>query len=206
MELSKKDQATLHMITKATAEQGFMYIAEKLVKKLVDNELVEVNNEMKDEAGNPAVRAVVKEVVVVVQQNEQNQIQQGNKEMSEVKQNLKFELSSNIAIPAASRRASPSRSVYPFEQMEKGQSFFIADADKPIKGKDGSVTYDAFVGMTSVLSSANERYKEPTGNKIVATKGRYAGKEVEEKVSVKKFVQRVVVENGVKGTRVWREL
>lgn len=190
-ELSKKDQATLDMIARATVEQGFIYIAEKLVKKLVDNGLVEVNNDMKDEAGNPAVRTI-QQVVVQIQQ-------QGTQEM-------KFELSTGIAIPPATRKSSGSRSIYPFEQMEVGQSFFVADADKPIKSKDGTVMYDAFQGMTSVLSSANDRFSELTGNTVIAKKGKLAGKEVAEKRYLRRFVQRAVEENGVKGTRVWREL
>jgi hypothetical protein len=96
--------------------------------------------------------------------------------------------------------------VYPFDQLEVGQSFFVADSDKPITAKDGTVTHDAFKGLSSTISGANARYAVETGEKVIATKGRNAGKEVAVVKQERKFEQRRVTENGVGGTRVWRVL
>lgn len=211
MAITKKqaaaDKQLLSVIVEATVNGSFTHASEKSLKNLVDSGDVEVNNDIKDAEGNPAVRATQQgidkmnqETVQTVEPHEQALVE------SHAPTKPAFLLSSDIPMPEQSRRVTGRTGIYPFDTMEVGQSFFVSDVDKPIKSEDGTVVYDAFKGLSSTISSANLRYSEPTGEKAIAQTGRNAGKEIDVMRPLRKFEQRRLTENGVPGTRVWRVL
>lgn len=165
----------LTIATVIAAGSSGMYASEKDYAKLLKDGLIEVNTSMVNEAGEHAIRAVVKEEV--------------KEEIKEpVKEEVKgFTLESGIAVPAASRRGGGGRSSkYPFDAMEVGQSFFVAGDDEILKK------------MSSTASSATSRFAvpDPTG----ATKPNRSGELVPLMVKTRVFVARAV--EG--GARIWR--
>lgn len=203
MAITKKQAAAdfelLQTVVAATQQDSYIHASMKSLKNLLDSEDVEVNNDIVDQENNPAVRATEKGILKVANVELKEEVVQ-----AEAKAGFKIE--SGVVMPEASKRVFGRASVYPFDQLEVGQSFFVADSDKPITAKDGAVTYDAFKGLSSTISGANARYAVETGEKVVATKGRNSGKEVAVVKQERKFEQRRVSENGVAGTRVWRVL
>ena len=103
-----------------------------------------------------------------------------------------FKIEDNIPVPTISGRGRGGN-VYPFDQLEVGQSFFVANSeDKP----------NATKSLASTVCSATARYAVPSEDG--ATKTNKAGETVPVMVETRKFVVRSVEENGVKGARVWR--
>lgn len=169
------------------ASKGFIYVSEKEYAPLVADGLVEVNPTMANEAGELATRATQKGIDSV-NKAEDNQgsapvtAEVGNTE----KVKTMFQIEDNIPVPAISGRGRTG-TTYPFDQLEVGQSFFVANTEeKPNAAKS----------LASTVSSATARYAEPTGN----TKMNKKGEEVPEMRETRKFIVRSV--EG--GARVWR--
>ena len=97
-----------------------------------------------------------------------------------------FKIENEVPVPAISGRGRGGN-VYPFNQLEVGQSFFV-EGEKTI--------------APSTVSAATSRYAVPSADG--ATKTNKAGETVPVMVPVRKFVGRKVEEAGVKGTRFWR--
>jgi hypothetical protein len=117
---------------------------------------------------------------------------QGTKPMTE------FSIDTGVPVPAI-KRSGAATSIYPFDALEVGQSFFVpATEDMPNPGKS----------LASTVSSASKRYATETGTRELTRKNRTTGEQ--ETVTVptytyeRKFMVRSVEENGVKGARVWR--
>lgn len=107
-----------------------------------------------------------------------------------------FEISSSVAIPAITGRGRVSgESVYPFDALEIGQSFFVPNSEeKP----------DAAKSMASTVSSANARYAEEIPGK---TKINRKGETVPATRQLRQFVLRArsaQEEGGKAGVRIWR--
>ena len=103
-----------------------------------------------------------------------------------------FKIEDSIPVPTISGRGRGVK-VYPFDQLEVGQSFFVAnDESKPNAAKS----------LASTVSGATARYAVPAEDG--ATKTNKKGEVVPVMVETRKFVVRSVEENGVKGARVWR--
>ena len=103
-----------------------------------------------------------------------------------------FKIEDGIPVPTISGRGRGGN-VYPFDQLEVGQSFFVANSeDKPNAAKS----------LASTVSSATARYA--VASEDGATKTNKKGETVPVMVKTRKFVVRRVEENGVKGARVWR--
>lgn len=152
---------------------------------LVEEGLVEINLDNIDADGNVATRATQKGIDQV------NNTATVTKGPAAAKPS--FEIQSDVPMPTVSGRGR-SGSVYPFEQLEIGQSFFVADVEgKPKAGKT----------MASTVSGANARYSVPSSDG--ATKTNKNGEQVPVMVPTRHFVLRSVVENGVSGARVWRQ-
>lgn len=159
-----------------------LYTSPDIHASLVEAGLVEVNPGMTNEAGEIATRATQKGI------DSMNQ----NTETAAPAVATSFAIDDGVAMPTVSGRGRGGN-VYPFDQLEAGQSFFVPNSeDKPNAAKS----------LASTVSSATARYSVPSEDG--ATKTNKNGETVPVMVEVRKFVVRSVEENGVKGARVWR--
>lgn len=117
---------------------------------------------------------------------------QGTKTMTE------FAIDNAVPVPAI-KRSGAATSIYPFDNLEVGQSFFVpATEAMPNPGKS----------LASTVSSASKRYATESGTRELTRTNRTTKEK--ETVTVptytyeRKFMVRSVEENGVKGARVWR--
>ena len=165
---------------------------------LVEAGLVEINPAMVNEAGEIATRATQACIeslgsgAIVVD----NATSEANSEIAETGKTEKvksmFKIEDSIPVPTISGRGRGVK-VYPFDQLEVGQSFFVAnDESKPNAAKS----------LASTVCSATARYA--VASEDGATKTNKKGEVVPVMVETRKFVVRSVEENGVKGARVWR--
>ena len=172
-----KAQKTLLEEIKNSAE-GFKYISQLDAEYLVEAGLIEVNSEMTDTEGNVAARAVSAEPET--------------KKVTQVVN--KFEIESGIKIPEKQTRAPGAgrASVYPFEHLEIGQSFFVPNSE---------TMEDAYKAMSSTVSSANARYSEEIPGE---TKVNRKGNEVPATRPTRLFINTRGEKDGVAGSRVFR--
>lgn len=148
--LNSKQKKLHERIIKATnSDEGFVHVDETEVAPLVAAGLVEVNIEMRDNVGNVAARAITQEKEPAVSNI-------NTAETAAVKAAPKFAIAS-VALPAVSR-APREGAMYPFDQLEVGQSFFVPD-DPTKLDKDGKHV-KAAKSLASTVTSANERYSE----------------------------------------------
>lgn len=118
---------------------------------LVTEGLVEINAGVTNENG-VATRATQKGIDMVNNSTKAPQAQ-APKPSYELQQ---------AALPPITGRGRSSGSEYPFDQMEVGQSFFVAaSADRPEPGKS----------LASTVSAATKRYAEETGETKTTPKG-----------------------------------
>lgn len=138
MKLTKKNEKLLKVIATETTEKGFGYAAEADCAELAKCGLVEVNASIAlDENGRFAVRCTQAGFEIV------NSL--GAEDESE------FPVASGIEMPTVARHIPKRTSKYPFDQLEVGQSFFIAATEEvpnPMRSYASSVT------------GANKRYAE----------------------------------------------
>jgi hypothetical protein len=218
------DMATLKIIVEATKANSAAYVPEAVSKPLVDAGLVVINTDYKDPQGNIATRAtdagIAKLEVPAAPAWGAPQVQPMQASAAIVGG---FKLETGVAVPAAKRGFGAGnggqgrKSIYPFADMQVGQSFFVAPTE---------AMPDPAKTLGSTVSSATLRYSEPVFNadgtpKMVETmiaqrdaEGNImkdgTGKilrqkaQVQEKKQTRKFVIRGVEENGVKGARIWR--
>ena len=171
-----------------------MFVPESVYAPLVEAGLVEINPAMVNEAGEIATRATQAGI-----ESLDNGAKVGDNATSETAETGKtekvktmFKIEDSIPIPTISGRGRGGN-VYPFDQLEVGQSFFVAnDESKPNAAKS----------LASTVSSATARYAVPAEDG--STKTNKKGEVVPVMVETRKFVVRSVEENGVKGARVWR--
>ena len=165
---------------------------------LVEAGLVEINPAMVNEAGEIATRATQKGIESLdngngVADNATSETKTATAETGTTeKVKTMFKIEDAIPVPTISGRGRGGN-VYPFDQLEVGQSFFVAnDESKPNAAKS----------LASTVSSATARYA--VASEDGATKTNKKGEVVPVMVETRKFVVRSVEENGVKGARVWR--
>ena len=201
----KKTAATVVVIGLAeivAAGANGMFVPESVYAPLVEAGLVEINPSMTDDNGNVATRATQAGI-----ESLGNGETIGNNATSEAtseatsataetgkteKVKTMFKIEDSIPVPTISGRGRGGN-VYPFDQLEVGQSFFVAnDESKPNAAKS----------LASTVSSATARYA--VASEDGATKTNKKGEVVPVMVETRKFVVRSVEENGVKGARVWR--
>ena len=197
----KKTAATVAVIGLAeivAAGANGMFVPESVYAPLVEAGLVEINPGMTDENGYVATRATQAGIEAL-----DNGETIGNNATSEAtsataatgetqKVKTMFKIEDSIPVPTISGRGRGGN-VYPFDQLEVGQSFFVANSeDKPNAAKS----------LASTVSSATARYA--VASEDGATKTNKKGETVPVMVETRKFVVRSVEENGVKGARVWR--
>lgn len=156
-----------------------MFAPEKQLKTMAKNGYVEYNAEIKDAAGNVAVRATEKGIAKA-------QALAGVTAAPVAAPVSTFKIEDAVPVPPPIGRGR-SGSKYPFDQLEIGQSFFVPDSEEQP---------DAAASLASTVSGATQKYASdhPTEKKTVK------GKEVPKKVYSRKFCLRKV--EG--GARVWR--
>ena len=175
-----------------------MFVPESVYAPLVEAGLVEINPAITNEAGEIATRATQAGIesldsgAIVVD----NATTEANSETAETGKTEKvktmFQIEENVPVPTISGRGRGGN-VYPFNQLEVGQSFFVPNSEsKPNAAKS----------LASTVSSATARYAVPAEDG--STKTNKKGEVVPVLVETRKFVVRSVEEDGVKGARVWR--
>lgn len=173
-----------------------IYTSPEVHLPLVEAGLVEINPTMTNENGEVATRATQKGIesldsAATVADNATSETQTAKTGETQ-KAKTMFKIEDAIPVPTISGRGRGGN-VYPFDQLEVGQSFFVAnDESKPNAAKS----------LASTVSSATARYAVPSADG--ATKTNKAGETVPVMVETRKFVVRSVEENGTKGARVWR--
>lgn len=179
----------LAAIVAATLDEskGFVFTSAKEHEPLAAEGLVEVNPAIANEAGELATRATQKGIDSL-QQNEENKAsapvtaEPGKTE----KVKTMFQIEDNVPVPAISGRGRTGNT-YPFEQLEVGQSFFVASTEgKPNPAKS----------LASTVCSATARYAEATGETKLNKKG--------EEVPVMKETRKFIVRSVDGGARIWR--
>lgn len=176
---AKASAVTLATIIAAGADG--MFTSPEVHGPLVEKGLVEINPSMTNDAGEIATRAT------------QAGIDSMNKGTSTAAQPQAsgFVIESGIAVPSIAGRGRTA-TVYPFDKLEVGQSFFVANSDdRPNAAKS----------LASTVSSATARYAVPVEGQ---TRTNRKGEVVPLMQETRKFVVRSVEENGVKGARIWR--
>ena len=169
---------------------------------LVEAGLVEINPAMVNEAGEIATRATQKGIesldggAIVVDNATTEANSEANSETAATGKTEKaksmFKIENEVPVPAISGRGRGGN-VYPFNQLEVGQSFFVANSEsKPNAAKS----------LASTVSSATARYAVPAEDG--STKTNKKGEVVPVMVKTRNFVVRRAEEDGVKGARVWR--
>jgi hypothetical protein len=195
---------TLAMIVAATLADSFLYTNAATHGPMVEAGTVEVNPSMTnpENAAEFATRATPKG------------IESMNAPTAAPAAKSAFKLDDAVALPTI-KRGGRQGNIYPFDEMAVGQSFFVAaDSDKPDPAKS----------LASTVSSATARYMVETGDaetvevktyqtgedgKRVKVDGKFVvvsvANETRPKMAeTRKFVVRSVVENSIKGARVWR--
>lgn len=168
---------------------------------LVEAGLVEINPGMTNENGEVATRATQAGIEsldsgATVGNNATSEATSATAETGKTeKVKTMFKIEDSIPFPKISGRGRGGK-MYPFDQLEVGQSFFVAnDESKPNAAKS----------LASTVSSATARYAVASAEDG-STKTNKKGEVVPVMVETRKFVVRSVEENGVKGARVWRTL
>ena len=197
----KKTAATVAVIGLAeiaAAGANGMFVPESVYAPLVEAGLVEINPGMTDDNGYVATRATQKGIesldsAATVADNATSEATSATAETGKTeKVKTMFKIVDSIPVPTISGRGRGGN-VYPFDRLEVGQSFFVAnDESKPNAAKS----------LASTVSSATARYA--VASEDGATKTNKKGETVPVMVETRKFVVRSVEENGVKGARVWR--
>lgn len=226
---------TLATIVAATLAGNFQYAPETIYAPLVHEGMAEINPEIKNEAGEVATRATQKGIDSMNTENNQantgdtslNLSQSGegkpvltNTEapaVGNISGKSGFTLDSGIEMPTI-QRGGRGGNVYPFDEMEKGQSFFVAaTAAKPDPAKSLASTVSSATARYAVETDEMEtvtvktyktdadgkRVKGEDGSFIVESTGEVTRPKTKQ---TRAFVVRSVVENNVKGARIWRSL
>lgn len=191
--VAQAGEAKLEEIVEATldASRGFLYTSASIHAPLVEAGLVEVNETIVNEAGEFATRATEKGVSSVSKDQNCEAVEACEIATATVG-NKGFALDAGVPLPTI-RRGGRGGEVYPFDEMQVGQSFFVPSSEsKPNPAKS----------LASTVSSATARYAVPAEDG--STKANRKGEAVPVMVEVRKFVVRSVEEDGVSGARVWR--
>lgn len=138
-----KALAVLPEIVKATqvSATGYMFTDFLINSPLVNDGLVEVNEGITNEAGEVATRATMKGIEKVM-----SETSTAVEAAPVVATGFVIE---DVALPKSNRGGRTGKSVYPFEALEVGQSFFVPASEKhPEPAKS----------LASTVSSAMKRF------------------------------------------------
>lgn len=180
--LSKMEKEALEMlpeIVAATVADSYTMNDPFEVDYLLQNGLIEMNESIKNEEGEQATRATAEGIAYIDSLTVVTKVEEPKPEGS-IK--MSFEIETGIEMPKTVRGGGVGNSVYPFDKLELGQSFFVA-------GKDAK-------SMAGTVSSATQRYAKETGKMRTNRKGN----EVPEMEIIREFKVRAA--EG--GSRIWR--
>lgn len=176
----------LKEVVDKTLEGGFLHTPKDVHDYLIEKGFVEINPEIINEAGEVATRATEAGIAKIPKEEK-------------IMQETKFEIE-NVAV-TKTRRSSGKASIYPFDSLEVGQSFFVPSSDeKPEPWKT----------MQSTVATATRRYAEDVvdenGNPVMRQilRGPNQGKAVQETKNTRIFVLTEDVKDGKKGARIGR--
>jgi len=188
------------IVAAMATDPHFTWVPKAEANELVGLGLVEVNAELADPSkkGRLATRAtqkgVEKNTADLAAATANGSTDAAGNSTGEVAK-PKFEIQKGVTIPAVSGRGGgrPGGSLYPFADLEVGDSFFVA---KPSKN------------LASTVSSANARYSEDVLNEDGSPKMRLNRKNqsVPATKQTRTFIVRSVKEGDVSGSRIWRKL
>ena len=148
--LTKANLAVLATVVAATQGNTVAYTSPKDHAELVAQGFVEINAGMVDNDGNIATRATAKGIEMNGN-TEQSNTGAGSQTPAAPKPTFTLEAA---ALPTVSGRGGGRDAIYPFDEMQVGQSFFVpASAERPDPAKS----------LASTVSSATRRYSEETG-------------------------------------------
>lgn len=176
----KKNAPALDMaaVVAATQAGSFVYTSAEAHASALANGLVEVNESMKNDAGELATRATQKGI---------DSMSQSNAPAAQATSKPTFAIEDGIALAPVTGRGRGGET-YPFHKLAVGQSFFVPNtAEKPNVAKS----------LASTVSSATRRYAEVIEGQ---TRKDRKGNEVPALRETRKFVLRAV--EG--GARIWR--
>ncbi|HEX2242711.1 MAG TPA: hypothetical protein VHK27_05575 [Gammaproteobacteria bacterium] len=191
--VTNQPSADLKAIVDATLQNSFVYLSAEATAQLVAEGLVETNPAMADANGGIATRATQKGIDSMNTAANQAAASQPATSTGAGEAQIsgngagEIVIEDNVPIPAVSGRGRSGQSVYPFDKLNVGQSFFVA---KPAKN------------LASTVSSANARFAEEIPGQFKTNKK--TGQQVPATRQLRQFVVRSVTEKGVKGSRVWR--
>jgi hypothetical protein len=208
------DEVLLKEVVDATLATGFLYAAPGPLQALADLEYVEINADFKDADGNVGARATQKGIDFINGSN----VNKAPIEAGEVVESLDvptgFDVTNSIskgeytiatvAFPGSRRTGRSAKTVYPFDDLEAGQSFFIA-------AEEGQTAADVQKKYVSTVSYATSRFAVPIEGVTRIRKLRNgATSEVPKKEATRQFKIRAVADGapwgkaGVVGAGVWR--
>lgn len=199
--MAKLNKAALELlaviVTATQGEAGYAFASAKAAKVLVAEGLVEQNETITNEGGDFATRATEKGIATMNEQN--TNAESSNEGAAAPVAASNFAVVADIPMPGASR-GGRSAETYPFDKLEKGQSFFVAATEaKPNPAKS----------LASTVTSANERYAEEIPGE---TRVNRKGNTVPATRQIREFAVRTVADGapwgfpGVAGAGVWRTL
>lgn len=211
---------TLAMIVAAGADGMFTTAA--VHQPLVDAGLVEVNPSVTNDAGEVATRATQAGIDKVASDNSSAFSQsQGNGETNVAK--TSFAIVGTVPVPVGAGRGRAREAVYPFEQLEVGQSFFVPNSeDKPEVAKSLASTVSSATARFAVqdgdkteVVNVSEYQVGDDGKRVKGPEGKLVkiGEHQEERavmVQTRKFIVRPVADGapwgftGISGAGVWR--
>jgi len=198
------DPAFLKAVVDATIAGAFIYSHPAVHAAAVSAGLVEVNSAMADPTHGVATRATAAgieaykasvAVPATVPAVSGFGTLPAAPAVAPTAAKVQFTVDAGVPIPEAKRGGrGAGTSIYPFDAMLKDQSFFVpATEAKPTPAKT----------LASTISAQNQKYSEVVPGEMVPDgKGGTKPKTKQ----LRHFIVRSVVENNVKGARVWRDL
>lgn len=168
--------AKLPEIVKATQSESFVYTDSATHGPLIEAGLVEINETITNEAGAIATRATEKALTDMSKTDAATDTGAAAADAAAAATAGGYELAT-CPLPSISGRGRGAATVYPFDKMEVGQSFFVPNSAERT---------NAAKSMASTVSSATARYAVETGE----TKANKAGEQVPVMKETRKFVVR----------------
>ena len=209
-------QKALREIVAATQEGSFAYTSEEVYEKLIEHGFVEINPEIKDEAGDVAARATQEGIdyasevlntgglpleaasqVGLIGERADALAKEVVEHIAKTKASIVIE--KGVPVPSKGRAYAQRRQAFPFDELDIEDSFFIkATESKP----------EPWKSYASTVSNKTRSFAVPdqSGEMVVSRKGQ----KVPKLVQTRKFVIRAVEETDAEtgevlvGARVWR--
>lgn len=180
------------LLTASDSEAGFGYVASKEATALEERGLAELNREMVD---GDAIAARITD--------KGRELANAGQEAAKPKPEVVVgSVVAGVEMPAAKRAPGGRQGKFPFDKLEVGQSFFVANvqgAEKPMSKT-----------MASTVSTANARYAEEIPGET--RKNRRTGEDVPATRQLRKFELRHVEDGGPwgfpgqAGAGIWRTM